>query len=164
MSTPAELRGWTCPRFRNCVRSSSKPSAWGLSLNNAIRGSELDLRIGPSEGDTVARLSEAMECLASRGAHQNGIRCEVFRVSTSPLWRATELFALSLFGWELPGRELFCRSKEQVRILTRPPCSERDNGTVLTRLGKRIWFEVVTALESTLESRLLFMSGRSAAW
>ena len=35
-----------------------------------------------------------------------------FLVSTSSIWREPELFALSLFRWELPERELFRRSKD----------------------------------------------------
>jgi hypothetical protein len=41
---------------------------------------------------------------------------------------------------------------------------EKLNRTVLARLRKKSWFAVVTALKSTLESILLVMSGRSAAW
>ena len=58
---------------------------------------------------------------------------------------------------EMPAKKQVIESARSVR-------SEHNIGTVLTRSSQKSWFGVVIKLETALESILLVMSGRSAAW
>jgi integrase len=82
-------------------------------------------------------------------------------------WQAT-LRRAQVPGTAMPTKCLLKKQapllKKQVRILSRSPCSER----IMTRFchgrGQKSWFRGGTKLGSTLESILLILSGRSAAW
>ena len=63
---------------------------------------------------------------------------------------------------EMPAQQAEAGELEkQVRI---PKHGDRAVNTILTRFRQKSWFEVETNFGSALESNLLVMSGRSAAW